>query len=120
MLCYQYNVGILPPQIGSNIGPGALSSGQQQRVAIARALALQPKVLLCDEATSALDPVTSHALLELIKRIDRVLNVTIIMVTHQLDIEKRICNSMSIIENGKITFSGITKDIFVAEPPALS
>lgn len=103
----------------SQYRPEALSGGQQQRVAIARALALQPKVLLCDEATSALDPITSHALLELIKRINRVLNVTIIMVTHQLDIAKRICNSMSIIENGKITLSGITKNIFLAEPPAL-
>lgn len=103
----------------SQYRPAALSGGQQQRVAIARALALQPKVLLCDEATSALDPITSHALLELIKRINRVLNFTIIMVTHQLDIAKRICNSMSIIENGKITLSGTTKNIFVTEPPVL-
>lgn len=75
--------------------PANLSGGQKQRVAIARALASNPKILLCDEATSALDPATTRAILELLKDINRRLGLTILLITHEMDVVKRICDRSS-------------------------
>ena len=82
--------------------PANLSGGQKQRVAIARALAIQPKILLCDEATSALDPQSTKSILELLLRIRDEFNLTIILITHQMEVVKAICDRAGVIENGKI------------------
>lgn len=82
--------------------PANLSGGQKQRVAIARALANNPKVLLCDEATSALDPATTRSILELLKDINRRLGLTILLITHEMDVVKRICDQVAVISNGKL------------------
>ncbi|MPT22968.1 MAG: ATP-binding cassette domain-containing protein, partial [Starkeya sp.] len=79
-----------------------LSGGQKQRVAIARALASNPKVLLCDEATSALDPATTRSILELLKDINRRLGLTIVLITHEMDVVKRICDCVAVISNGQL------------------
>lgn len=92
--------------------PAQLSGGQQQRVAIARALATNPKVLLCDEATSALDPKTTYSILELIRRINRSLGITVIVITHQMNVIEGICSDVAILEGGKIVESGRVQDIF--------
>ena len=82
--------------------PRQLSGGQKQRVAIARALANDPDVLLCDEATSALDPVTTKQILSLLKEINRKLGITIILVTHEMEVIKQICDNVAVMENGEI------------------
>lgn len=82
--------------------PANLSGGQKQRVAIARALANNPKVLLCDEATSALDPATTRSILELLKDINRRLGLTILLITHEMDVVKRICDQVAVISDGKL------------------
>ncbi|SQI42805.1 Methionine import ATP-binding protein MetN [Leminorella richardii] len=82
--------------------PANLSGGQKQRVAIARALASNPKVLLCDEATSALDPATTRSILELLKDINRRLGLTILLITHEMDVVKRICDQVAVISGGKL------------------
>ncbi|NIG88418.1 methionine ABC transporter ATP-binding protein MetN [Serratia symbiotica] len=82
--------------------PANLSGGQKQRVAIARALASNPKVLLCDEATSALDPATTRAILELLKDINRRLGLTILLITHEMDVVKRICDQVAVISQGQL------------------
>jgi D-methionine transport system ATP-binding protein len=82
--------------------PHQLSGGQKQRVGIARALANQPKVLLSDEATSALDPETTHSILHLLKDINEQLGVTILLITHEMEVVKEICHNLAIMENGKI------------------
>lgn len=92
--------------------PANLSGGQKQRVAIARALASDPKVLLCDEATSALDPATTHSILELLQKINRKLNLTILLITHEMDVVKRICSEVAIIGDGKLVEQGSVGDIF--------
>ncbi|WP_422767246.1 methionine ABC transporter ATP-binding protein MetN [Photobacterium leiognathi subsp. mandapamensis] len=92
--------------------PSNLSGGQKQRVAIARALASDPKVLLCDEATSALDPATTHSILELLQEINRKLNLTILLITHEMDVVKRICSEVAIIGDGKLVEQGSVGDIF--------
>ncbi len=92
--------------------PVQLSGGQQQRVAIARALATNPKVLLCDEATSALDPSTTQSILDLIKEINRRLGISVIMITHQMNVVERICNKVAILENGRIAEKGPVEKIF--------
>ncbi len=92
--------------------PSNLSGGQKQRVAIARALASDPKVLLCDEATSALDPATTHSILELLQEINRKLNLTILLITHEMDVVKRICSEVAIIGSGKLVEQGSVGDIF--------
>ncbi|PSV35830.1 D-methionine ABC transporter, ATP-binding protein [Photobacterium sp. GB-50] len=92
--------------------PANLSGGQKQRVAIARALASDPKVLLCDEATSALDPATTHSILELLQEINRKLNLTILLITHEMDVVKRICSEVAIIGDGKLVEQGSVGDIF--------
>ena len=86
----------------ANAYPLQLSGGQKQRVGIARALSNEPKVLLSDEATSALDPQTTYSILELLKNINKKLGLTIVLITHELDVLKHICNNMAVIEQGKI------------------
>ena len=95
-----------------NVYPSNLSGGQKQRVAIARALASNPKVLLCDEATSALDPATTHSILKLLKEINRTLGITILLITHEMDVVKRICDLVAIIDHGKLIEQGSVSDIF--------
>lgn len=85
-----------------NYYPNQLSGGQKQRVAIARALANKPTVLLSDEATSALDPQTTHSILQLLKNINEQLKVTILLITHEMDVVKEICHRLAILEQGKI------------------
>ncbi|MFG0771978.1 MULTISPECIES: methionine ABC transporter ATP-binding protein MetN [Vibrio] len=92
--------------------PSNLSGGQKQRVAIARALASDPKVLLCDEATSALDPATTQSILELLKEINRKLNITILLITHEMDVVKSICHEVAIIGDGELVEKGSVGDIF--------
>lgn len=92
--------------------PSQLSGGQKQRVGIARALASQPKVLLCDEATSALDPQTTHSILKLLKDINQKLQLTIVLITHEMDVIKEICHRVAVIENGNIVEEGPVFDIF--------
>ena len=93
--------------------PAQLSGGQKQRVGIARALANKPDVLLSDEATSALDPQTTYSILELLRDINKKLNLTILLITHELDVVKYICNNMAVIEEGKIVEVGSTDSIFL-------
>ncbi|MCJ7690876.1 MAG: methionine ABC transporter ATP-binding protein [Clostridiaceae bacterium] len=90
-----------------------LSGGQKQRVGIARALALNPKILLCDEATSALDPKSTKSILELLRDINNKLNITIIVVTHQMEVVKEICNKFILLEGGEIKSHGTTDELFV-------
>lgn len=82
--------------------PAQLSGGQKQRVGIARALALNPKILLCDEATSALDPFSTDSILNLIKKLNKTLNITVLVVTHEMDVITKICDRVGIISNGTI------------------
>lgn len=96
-----------------------LSGGQKQRVAIARSLALSPEILLCDEATSALDPITTRQILELLKEINKNLGITIIIVTHQMEVVKEICQRIAIMKDGKILDIGNTKDLFLSNNEAL-
>ena len=96
-----------------NAKPRNLSGGQKQRVAIARALALNPKVLLCDEATSALDPNTTKSILSLLQDINKKLNITIIMVTHQMEVIKQICERVAIMEGGEVLEIGDTEELFL-------
>ena len=86
--------------------PAQLSGGQKQRVAIARALATEPDVLLCDEATSALDPVTTKAILALLENINRELGLTIVIITHEMNVIKNICHSVAVLDDGEIVESG--------------
>jgi len=92
--------------------PGNLSGGQKQRVAIARALASNPKVLLCDEATSALDPATTRSILELLKDINRRLGLTILLITHEMDVVKRICDCVAVISNGELIEQDKVSEVF--------
>lgn len=108
----------LSDKLGSK--PAQLSGGQKQRVAIARALSMSPKILLCDEATSALDPNITSSILDLLKKINRELHVTIVVVTHQMDVLKQVCNNAVILNNGKISASGRVEDIFIDRPPVLN
>ena len=93
--------------------PAQLSGGQQQRVAIARALATEPKVLLCDEATSALDPTTTQSILALIKRINREMGVTVIVITHEMKVIEQICDRVAVIDKGVIAEQGAVRDVFI-------
>lgn len=92
--------------------PSQLSGGQQQRVAIARALANSPKVMLCDEATSALDSRTTVDILKLLEDINRELGVTLVMITHSLNVAEKICNRIAVIDEGRIVEEGFTADVF--------
>lgn len=98
--------------------PAQLSGGQQQRVAIARALATNPKVLLCDEATSALDPNTTHAILELIKDINKKLGITVIVITHQMSVVEEICNRVAILDGGEVVEEGLVGTVFASPKSA--
>lgn len=93
--------------------PSQLSGGQKQRVAIARALALDPKILLCDEATSALDPKTTKDILQLLLKINKELGLTIIMVTHQMEVIKEVCERVALLDGGKIEAEGKAEDLFL-------
>ena len=92
--------------------PSQLSGGQKQRVGIARALASEPKVLLCDEATSALDPQTTRSILELIQDINRKLSLTVVVITHEMQVIKDICDKVAVIENGVIAEQGTVLEVF--------
>lgn len=96
-----------------NSKPKELSGGQKQRVAIARALALEPKILLCDEATSALDPKTTKDILELLLEINKRLNITIVMVTHQMEVVKEVCETVTLLDGGVVKSQGKAKDLFL-------
>ncbi|WP_069632207.1 methionine ABC transporter ATP-binding protein [Campylobacter pinnipediorum] len=93
--------------------PNSLSGGQKQRVAIARALALNPKVLLSDEATSALDPNTTKSILELLKKINLELGISIVLVTHEMEVVKSIASRAILLEHGKIIGSGLIEELFL-------
>lgn len=92
--------------------PSQLSGGQKQRVGIARALASEPKVLLCDEATSALDPQTTKAILELIRDINQKLALTVVVITHEMQVIRDICDKVAVIENGVIAEEGSVLEVF--------
>lgn len=94
--------------------PDELSGGQKQRVGIARALANSPDILLCDEATSALDPKTTRQILDLLKKINRELNITIVVITHEMNVIKAICNRVAILDGGVVIEEGAVLDIFSA------
>ena len=102
-----------------NDKPRNLSGGQKQRVAIARALALNPKVLLCDEATSALDPNTTKSILTLIEDINKKMGITVVVVTHQMEVIKQICGRIAIMENGQVLEVGETEEIFLKNTAGL-
>ena len=89
-----------------------LSGGQKQRIAIARALATKPNILFCDEATSALDPQTTHAILDLIREIQKKMNLTVVMITHQMEVVRDACELVAVIESGKVVEQGTVKEIF--------
>ena len=92
--------------------PDELSGGQKQRVGIARALANHPKILLCDEATSALDPQTTKSVLDLLKKINKEQGITIVMVTHEMDVIETVCDYVAVMEQGKVIETGSTLEIF--------
>lgn len=98
--------------------PAQLSGGQKQRVAIARALATKPKVLLCDEATSALDPNTTKSILELLKQIKEELGITVVIITHEMDVIETVCDRVAIIDKSQIAEVGSVVEIF-SEPKSL-
>ncbi len=92
--------------------PSQLSGGQKQRVAIARALANDPKVLLCDEATSALDPQTTKSILSLLDEVNKKLGITIVIITHQMEVVKDICDRVAVMDKGKVVETGYTAEVF--------
>ncbi len=92
--------------------PAMLSGGQRQRVAIARALASDPKILLCDEATSALDPTTTNQILDLIRDINKKMNITVVIITHQMSVVENICNKVAILDAGQVVETGLVADVF--------
>ena len=96
-----------------NSKPSQLSGGQKQRVAIARALALNPKILLCDEATSALDPKTTKDILALLNKINKDLGITIVVVTHQMEVVKEICEKVALLEDGILVAKGAVEEVFL-------
>ncbi|MBU3810520.1 MAG: methionine ABC transporter ATP-binding protein [Candidatus Niameybacter stercoravium] len=95
-----------------NSYPSQLSGGQKQRVAIARALATNPEILLCDEATSALDPQTTQSILALLKKINKELGITIVLITHQMEVIKEICNKIAVMEHGHVLEVGQLIDVY--------
>jgi D-methionine transport system ATP-binding protein len=93
--------------------PAQLSGGQKQRVGIARALATEPKVLLCDEATSALDPETTEDILSLLDQLNRELGLTIVLITHQMEVVRRVCDRVAVMKDGRVVEQGATADVFL-------
>ena len=104
----------------ANKYPAQLSGGQKQRVGIARALATDPKVLLCDEATSALDPETTEQILDLVSNLNRELGLTIVLITHEMDVVRRVCDRVAVLEGGAVVESGSVEAVFLhpASPTA--
>ncbi len=94
--------------------PSQLSGGQKQRVAIARALANDPTVLLCDEATSALDPQTTRSILALLRRLNQELGITVVVITHEMNVIKRICDRVAVMENGQVVEEGDVFSVFAS------
>ena len=92
--------------------PGQLSGGQKQRVSIARALANNPSILLCDEATSALDPKTTDSILELLKKINEMLHITIVIITHEMNVIQKICNKVAVMDYGQVVETGSVIQVF--------
>lgn len=92
--------------------PGQLSGGQKQRVGIARALANNPSILLCDEATSALDPKTTDSILDLLKKINETLHITIVIITHEMNVIQKICNKVAVMDFGKVVETGSVIQVF--------
>ncbi|SDJ96021.1 methionine ABC transporter ATP-binding protein [Natronincola ferrireducens] len=92
--------------------PSQLSGGQRQRVAIARALATNPKILLSDEATSALDPITSRSILNLLREINEKLDITVVLITHQMEVIQQICKKVAVLKDGEIVERGCVNQIF--------
>ncbi|WP_339261387.1 methionine ABC transporter ATP-binding protein [Lysinibacillus sp. FSL K6-3209] len=103
-----------------DVYPAQLSGGQKQRVGIARALANNPAMLLCDEATSALDPKTTVSILRLLKEINKKLGITIVLITHEMDVVKEICNRMAVMQDGKVIEEGDVYDIFASPQKILT
>lgn len=99
--------------------PTELSGGQKQRVAIARALTMNPRYILSDESTSALDPNITSSILSLLEEIRKEMNITIIMVTHEMPVVRQFCHKMAILEAGSVAASGSVADLFLQSPPAL-
>ena len=97
--------------------PSQLSGGQKQRVAIARALACEPEVILCDEATSALDPKSTNTILKLLRDINRETGVTLVVITHSMDVVEKICNNVAVLEHGRVVEHGSVAKVF-ADPQA--
>ena len=93
--------------------PAQLSGGQKQRVAIARALANGPKILLCDEATSALDPQTTEQILDLLARLNRELGLTIVLITHEMEVIRRVCHRVAVLDAGAVVESGEVAEVFL-------
>jgi D-methionine transport system ATP-binding protein len=93
--------------------PAQLSGGQKQRVGIARALACGPEVLLCDEATSALDPETTDEILSLLDELNRELGLTIVLITHQMEVVRRVCDRVAVLKDGRVVEEGATADVFL-------
>jgi D-methionine transport system ATP-binding protein len=93
--------------------PSQLSGGQKQRVGIARALANRPSILLCDEATSALDPQTTASVLDLLAEINRELKLTIVLITHEMDVVRRVCDRVAVLDAGRIVEQGSVADVFL-------
>ena len=93
--------------------PAQLSGGQKQRVGIARALACEPSILLCDEATSALDPETTEDILSLLDRLNRDLGLTLVLITHEMEVVRRVCDKVAVMEGGRIVETGATADVFL-------
>lgn len=104
----------------ADVYPTNLSGGQKQRVAIARALANDPTILLCDEATSALDPSTTKSILSLLKEINQRLNLTIVLITHEMDVINSICDEVAVMENAKLVEHGTVEAIFTNPKEAIT
>ena len=97
-----------------NARVSTLSGGQKQRVAIARALAVSPDILFCDEATSALDPQTTRSILELLKRLQKDMSLSVVMITHQMEVVRDCCQQVAVIDNGAVAETGSVREIFSA------
>ena len=93
--------------------PAQLSGGQKQRVGIARALATRPQILLCDEATSALDPQTTASVLSLLSKINRELGLTVVLITHEMDVIRRVCDRVAVLDAGQMVETGPVTRVFL-------
>ena len=103
-----------------DVYPDRLSGGQKQRVAIARALSNDPEVLISDEATSALDPKTTGSILELLQKVNRELGITIVLITHEMQVVKSICKNVAVMDSGQIIEAGPVSEVFIHPKTALS